>query len=257
MNLKILLKKIIRSSISIFIRNNFNLSPVDIDTDFLNQKSSISDAFCWRTERGYKTVIKFSNLVKIFFNQNSQIKILFFTKENVKIKETIINSNNLSYEILINKEYMNGVEDYGTFYIFHNLDKIKDEAIISNRCYVGYSLNNELPSFVHGNTLVKSRDLNSNKVNSNFVQISPFYYQNYYIQNNFSNFDKTEICICNPTSKKIVFFVNNERFELNAWNLEIINLSKHSKLINIKSKCMFLRPIIFNYKKNFFDVYHA
>ena len=89
MNLKILLKKIIRSSISIFIRNNFNLSPVDIDTDFLNQKSSISDAFCWRTERGYKTVIKFSNLVKIFFNQNSQIKILFFTKENVKIKVTI------------------------------------------------------------------------------------------------------------------------------------------------------------------------
>ena len=63
MNLKILLKKITRSSISIFIRNNLNLSPVDIDIDFLNKKTSISDAFCWRTDNGYKTVVKFSNLV--------------------------------------------------------------------------------------------------------------------------------------------------------------------------------------------------
>ena len=59
MNLKILLKKITRSSISIFIRNNLNLSPVDIDIDFLNKKTSISDAFCWRTDNGYET--KFLN----------------------------------------------------------------------------------------------------------------------------------------------------------------------------------------------------
>jgi hypothetical protein len=27
--------------------------------------------------------------------------------------------------------------------------------------------------------------------------------------------------------------------------------------ITISSRCMFLRPVIFNYKDDFFDVYHA
>ncbi len=253
MNLKILLKKIIRSSISIFIRNNFNLSPVDIDTDFLNQKSSISDAFCWRTERGYKTVIKFSNLVKIFFNQNSQIKILFFTKENVKIKETIINSNNLSYEILINKEYMNGVEDYGTFYIFHNLDKIKDEAIISNRCYVGYSLNNELPSFVHGNTLVKYETSSASR--KDIIKNTFFLKRQYIVQNLYSLDSQLEIYIANPTSKIINVNFDNKNFKMRPFNCKIIktNLTK----ISLKSDCMFLRPIIFECKKEFLNVHHG
>ena len=78
MNLKILLKKITRSEFSIFVRNNLNLKPVDFDIDFLKSQSSISDAFCWRTDNGYETIIRFSNLIQMFFNRTSNIKILFF-----------------------------------------------------------------------------------------------------------------------------------------------------------------------------------
>ena len=258
--MKKFLSKLIQTKLGKKIRVLINYKPKPIEIHNFNKSQSISDAFIWRTDNNFETIFRFTNILKFFYNIDSSVNLSFFNKNHEKIKNIDLENIKNNDEIKINKDFLNGIEDYGTFYIFHKSKKsleIKNSIILNNRCYVGFSKDKSIPSFVHGNTLVKSRDLNSNKVNSNFVQISPFYYQNYYIQNNFSNFDKTEICICNPTSKKIVFFVNNERFELNAWNLEIINLSKHSKLINIKSKCMFLRPIIFNYKKNFFDVYHA
>lgn len=253
MNLKILLKKITRSSISIFIRNNLNLSPVDIDIDFLNKKTSISDAFCWRTDNGYKTVVKFSNLVKMFFNQDAQIKIIFFSKQNMKIKEIILNSNNLSHEILINKEYMNGIEDYGTFFIFHNLDTVKNKTIISNRCYVGYSLNNQLPSFVHGNTLVKYE--NNTEYKKDIIKNTFINKRQYIVQNLYSIDSQLEIYIANPTSKIINVFFDNKIFKMKPFNCKIIktNLNK----ISLKSDCMFLRPIIFESKKEFLNVHHG
>ena len=50
--------------------------------------------------------------------------------------------------------YLNNLNDYGTFYIYHyskKINNIDNKDIISNRCYVGYSKNNNLYSFVHGN----------------------------------------------------------------------------------------------------------
>jgi len=258
--MKKFLNKIIQNKIGKKIRVLINYKPMPIEISKKIESQSISDAFIWRTDNNFETIFKFTDILKFFYNLESNLHIAFFNKKNVNIKNLKITNIQKNNEIIVNKDFLNGIEDYGTFYIFHKpTSYLKNEKklILSNRCYVGFSKNKSNPSFVHGNTLVKSSDLNSNKVYSDIVQTSPFFYQNYYIQNDFSFFDKTEICICNPTSKKILFFVNKERYELEGLNITIIKLEKSQKLINIKSKCMFLRPIIFNFKKNFFDVYHA
>ena len=76
----------------------------------------------------------------MFYNKNSSIKIIFYSKDNSIIKEKIIKNTDLSNKILVNEEFMDGKKDYGSFYIFHDLEDVEDETIISNRCYVGYSL---------------------------------------------------------------------------------------------------------------------
>ena len=258
--MKKFLNKFIQSKLGKKIRVLINYKPMPIEISDKIESHSISDAFIWRTDNNFETIFKFTDILKFFYNLDSNLHIAFFNKKNENIKNLKIEDIQNNNEIVVNKEFLDGVEDYGTFYVFHKPTKPfknNKQLILSNRCYVGFSKNKSNPSFVHGNTLVQSSNLNSNKIDGNFVQTSPFYYQNYYIQNNFSFFDKTEICICNPTNKKILFFINNKKFQLEGLNSIIINLEVKHKLINIKSKCMFLRPIIFNFKKNFFDVYHA
>ena len=258
--MKKFLNKFVQSKFGKKIRVLIDYKPMPIEISDKIESQSISDAFIWRTDNNFETIFKFTDILKFFYNLDSSLHIAFFNKKNENIKNLKIGDIQNNNEIIVNKEFLDGVEDYGTFYVFHKPTKPfknKKQLILSNRCYVGFSKNKSNPSFVHGNTLVQSSNLNSNKIYGNFVQTSPFYYQNYYIQNNFSFFDKTEICICNPTNKKILFFINNKKFQLEGLNSIIINLEIKHKLINIKSKCMFLRPIIFNFKKNFFDVYHA
>lgn len=253
MNLKILLKKINRSNFGIFIRNWINYKPVDLDTDFLKSKSSISDAFCWRTDNGYETIIKFSNLVKMFYNKNSSIKIIFCSKNNSIIKEKIINNTDLSNEILVNEEFMGGKKDYGSFYIFHDLENVEDETIISNRCYVGYSLKKKLPSFVHGNTLTKYETKSDTK--NDIVKSTFFSKKKYIVQNLYSDESKVEIYIANPTAKKINIMFENKNYQMRSYQCRI--LKTQSDKISLKSNCMFLRPIVFEEKKDYLNVHHG
>ena len=59
----------------------------------------------------------------------------------------MIMKNTIKYFLVIDKKFMNDIEDYGTFYIFHNTNS-KFNSILRNSCYTGYSLNKNLPSFV-------------------------------------------------------------------------------------------------------------
>lgn len=240
------------------IRVIINYKPKPVELKNINESYSVSDAFIWRTDKGFNTIFKFKDIPNFFYNINSSAYISFFNKENINIKNIFFKELSNINELQINEKFLNNIKDYGTFYIYHKSNfKKNPNIILSNRCYVGYYKNNQMPCYVHGNTLVKSFGLNSENFYSNFVQKSPLFEQNYFIQNNFFYFDKTELCICNPTSEKIIFKINSQKYELMPWNMKIIEQKKNVKLINIKSKCLFLRPIIFNYKNEFFDVYHG
>ncbi len=256
-SIKSLIKKFTRNDISIIFRNNFRFK--EINLNFKDFKClTVSDCFLWRTDNNFKTIFKFSDILKIFHNINdSKVEIYFYTKDNKFLKKIPIQNLGLSNEIIIDENLLD-IKDYGSFYIYHftNDQKIKDN-IIANRCYVGFSQNNNLSSFVHGNAFAKSKNINSMKdFKKNFVNTTFFKTNLYKIQKSFKNYDKIELFFSNPTSKKLNISFSNINFSLQKSECRKIQLNNQN-LIEIKSNCLFLRPTIFCYKDNYLDIHHS
>jgi hypothetical protein len=256
---ELLLSKIKNNRFSKYLRNKFNYNPIFIDTSKINESSIISDSFIWRTDDDYETIFKFSDILRVFlYKKETSARILFYDKNSNFIIEKKINNLNLSNKILINCNYLNGLKSYGYFNIFfENKDFFyKEKIVFSNRCYLGFSKKKNNPSFVHGNTYSVSKNFNLRNELNNFVNISFLKNQRYIIQNSFEDFDFSELFFVNPTSKKIIFSIENKNYYLNKNESQIIKFGK-SKIIEIKTNCYWLRPIVFNYKNNYLDVYHS
>lgn len=255
------MKKVInfikRNSVSLFFRNILNIRPVKYNFDEIKKYnfSSISDNFIWRTDKNYSTKFVFKDILKFFYNiNNSKIEIIFFDKSGCFLKKINLKSMSNSEEIIIDK-YLLNVQDYGTFNIFHNTKKkIVHKSIIANRCYIGFSNNKSFFSFVHGNHLSKSKS--DDKLIVGFVSKSIYFNKIYNVQNNMLDYDLTEIAIANPNKSSIKFQINNNNYNLLENEIKIIEIPR-TKIVSINSNCHLLRPIIFNYKNKFFDVYHG
>ena len=257
--MKSLIKKIVRSDFGINLRNTIGFRSLSLSV-VINKKirfASISDAFPWRTDNGYKTTFKYADILGLFYKiEDSYVELVFYSKDNNFIKKIIINQLNYSNELLIDKDFLNGIEGYGVFYIFHRSDNYcGDDLVISNRCYVGFSIEDSLSSFVHGNLYVRYQSLDGKYSGSDMVK-SSFFNNLYRIQNSFVDFTKSELFFVNPTSKKINFSIGRNRYSLENNCSILIDISGEED-ISIISRCMFLRPIVFNYKDDFYDVYHA
>ena len=235
--MKSLIKRAANSLIGVKLRNFVGFRTVIYSAQYKKYRSiSISDAFPWRTD--------------------SYVELVFYSKDNNFIKKIIINQLNYSNELLIDKDFLNGIEGYGVFYILHRSDSsYTDDLVISNRCYVGFSISDSLNSFVHGNGYVKYQSLDGKYDGSGMV-LSSFLKNLYRIQNSFLEFTKSELFFVNPTSKKINFSIGSSRYSLEKGCSILIDVSGKED-ISILSRCLFFRPIIFNYKDDFFDVYHA
>jgi hypothetical protein len=256
--MKSLIKKLSRTEFGVFLRNLTNIKPVHMSINNLDC-ATVSDAFAWRTDNNFVTQFKYSDILNFFYKiKNSWVEIHFYDKEGKLIKKEKTDNLKISNEITISKEFLDGIEDYGTFYIYHftkeNIDK---NNIISNRCYLGYSQNKKLFSFVHGNTLAKNKKIsNIYAHNEDIVKTSFFKNHIYKIQKFFEGFDKNELFFANPTSKLIKFNVNEQSYELKRGCSRLINITGKT-IITIKSNCLFLRPTIFSYKNEYLDVHHA
>lgn len=260
--MKLLLKKIAKSKVATIIRNTLNIKPIYLKTFEKDYFTTISDAFLWRTDNGYKTKFKYSDILSLFYKiHDSHVELHFYTKENKLIKIKKINYLNISNEVEITSPFLNNIDDYGVFYIYHYLKKKDDlgyNGIISNRCYLGYSKNNNLYSFVHGNILAKYTNISCNdndKISSDIVKMSLFENQIYTIQKYFNDFDKNELIFINPTTKIIKFSVENKKYRLNPHCALMVQVK--SSIISIKSNCLFLRPTVFSYKDEYMDVHHS
>ena len=177
--MKSLLKKLAKSNFASIIRNTINIKPIYLKTFDKDYFTTVSDAFLWRTDNGYKTKFKYSDILNLFYNINdSWVEFHFYTKENEIIKIYKVNSLDISNELVINSKFLNDIKDFGVFYIYHFTkltEHLDNKSIISNRCYSGYSLNNNLYSFVHGNILAKYTDINAKeKVSSDIIKTSLF-----------------------------------------------------------------------------------
>ena len=256
--MKSLIKFIANSEFGVRLRNTLNIKP-QIYNKNIPKTSSVSDSFVWRTDNSFKTIFKFSDILDLFYNvKNSYVELSFFNKENKFIKSIKINDLCLSNYLSINKDFFNGLEDYGYFNIFHHSDDFKISSdVISNRCYLGFSYKDNLYSFVHGNAFV-SYFINKNRtIGEDIIKTSLIKNQTYKIQKCFDGYDKVELFITNPTTKKIYFSVNNNKNQLNSKCSKIIHISKNENEVIIKSNCAYLRPVVFNYKQDYIDVHHS
>ena len=254
--MKSLIKKIYNSDISIIIRNSLNFKPVIMNRK-LQGYSSVSDAFAWRTDNSYITKFKFTDILALYdLEKNSKVKFEFYSNDNQLIRSLEINNLDYSNEIIIDQKFLNGIQDYGVFYIYHYSKKNITDSVISNRCYLGYSYKNNLYSFVHGNCYARYYNFDDNKITSNIIKTSLFKNHYYKIQKYFHNYDFLELFFVNPTSKTIYFSIGKLNFKIKSGCSKIIKLIDKDA-ITMKSNCMFLRPTIFQYKNNYLDVHHS
>lgn len=253
-----LIKKILSNKFSLLLRNTFKIKPVRISKYYSDKNISMSDAFLFRTDNNFSSILRFVDIPNIFFDyKNTNIEIQFYDYQNKLIKKEIINQLKKNNELIIDKQYLNGVETYGHFFIFHIIKNFDNRKIsFSNRCYVGFSKNNNNFSFVHGNTYVKARSLNDGSISTDFSNISLIKNYKYIIQENFSTVDYLELFICNPTTHNLKISINGNKKSLAKNCDKVFRLDKIKK-VEILSNCTNLRPIVFTFKDEFFDVHHG
>ena len=258
--MKSLIKKIVNKGIIKSFRNFLKIKPVMFSYPNHNFPCYVSDCFIWRTDQNYKTVFKYSDILYLFEEDiNSYYEIHFYTKRNKFIKKVKLENINISNEILINDNFLK-TKDYGLFYFYQYSDiKKNSKTLYSNRCYRGYSKDNNLNSFVHGNTMANYEPINLKnnvKEKKNMINTSIFQNYKYSIQNSYLNYDKLELVFSNPTTKKIKFRIKEDQYILDARECKIIEIRDKRK-IDIYSNCLFLRPTVFAYKNNYLDVHHS
>ena len=258
--MKLLLKKIFLSKLAILFRNSIKYRPVYLKHFEKDYPTCVSDAFLWRTDSGYQTKFKYSDILSLFYKlKNTRVEIHFYNKYNQLIKVEKVNDLNSSNEFTITSGYLGNINDFGTFFIYHFMDNQDDSIkndIISNRCYLGYSKDHSLHSFVHGNALAKFTGIYPRtETQTDIVKTSLFQNHSYTIQKYFSDFDKNELFFVNPTSKITTLTIEKKKFKLNP-NCVLL-LETKSNIVSYKSNCMFLRPTIFSYKGQYVDVHHS
>ena len=256
--MKLLINKMLKNNFSSNLRNLLNIKPIHMSLEGL-AGSSVSDAFAWRTDNGFVTKFKYSDILNLFYRiDDSWVEFHFYSRNNKLLKVKKVTNLDSSNEIDITPNFLDGLEDYGSFYVYHySKDKNIGKDIISNRCYLGYSHNNNLFSFVHGNTLATSTQVSkARNIVTNIVKTTFFKNHEYKLQKYFDDFDKSELFFSNPTSNLIKFTLDQDNYKLNGGCSVIIDISQ-KKIINIKSNCLFFRPTIFSYKNQYLDVHHG
>jgi hypothetical protein len=255
-----LIKRAGQTAFGIRLRNFLGIKPVffnDVPSGN-GQGMSVSDSFVWRTDNDYKVTIKYPNSLKLLYGiDKATIQIDIYTKDNIFIKRATHDELSFVDEFTIDKEQLNGLEDFGLFYLRIKASHSQLQGVvIVNRCYVGYSRNDELPSFVHDNSFAKSSELNGSHESTDIVKTSFWKKENYRIQESFLGSDKSELFFSNPTSKTIRFSIGGGEYRLESGHVILIDVGD-SEVVAIKSNCYFFRPLVFRLKGRFLDVHHA
>ena len=254
--LKSSIKPYYNSPTGIKIRNNFGFRIVPIIFPEYLQSYSISDAFPWRTDEGYKTYFRYSDILNNFYNIDSNgVKFIFYNNNGDVIKEFVESNIDNINELVIDKDFISCDEEFGDFSIFHLFDSNLQNIKIPNRCYIGFAKNNSIPSYVHGNIYCRYWNPTTNKIKTDIIKLTRKVH-NYLIQKNFSGFDKIELYFTNQTTSKYWIIINNTKINLNVGQSMIIDV-KPCEIIHIKSNNFWARPIDFTEINSFIDCFHA
>ena len=123
--MKRFLNNIKTNKLSVNIRNFLNLRPLHLTLPRSSDSISVSDNFCWRTDRGYETEIRFFDILKLFYQlENTTCHVVFYSSNGRKLKELEYKNLKKINILRINKELLDGTENYGTFFVYFIIQKI-------------------------------------------------------------------------------------------------------------------------------------
>lgn len=239
-----------------------------------NKEDSISDFFFWKNSSDFKTKFFLTNLASQILpeiNQIDNIKILIYDNKGNLIKQL---KYNLKYFETIEIYFENlGVNGFGSFLVFHsfknNLQLIKNKSHIAERGYIGYSINNQLWNFMHGNNYSAFENTkNSHHYSIRSILAKSLKVETYMPQVTFNDCESFELIINNPSHKNIkikISFFDKQDIEINQKDILIpsmgtlINLHDAGQInkVRVFSNFIMLRPIIKKNYRSYFDVFHG
>jgi len=262
-------KSIFRNNLSLYLRNQFNIKPVD--TYYPNYvNASVSDFFYWNCQDEFNTKFMLTNIAShILPNipQDDLVKLYIFDHKGkiLKISDYLLKPYQTKEIIFSDFGYNN----FGSFFVFHNfkdMGNLKDQgSYIAERGYVGYKRGNNIWNFMHGNY---NACYLSNDNNIYSIISSSLFLQSYYPQVSFSDTANFKIILNNPTKKQfninvkcynnLNVLIDEQSKKIEAFNTEIFSFNnKLIDYVEIISKILFCRPIIYKQYKTYFDIFHG
>ena len=259
MLLKKFLRPLANSKIGLFLREKSGFRPPVFL--FGNETSFISsDLFFWRTDNGYSTIFKASDILSKYYDVESSLTLIFYDSDGSFLLQKTVEFH-YNFATLTITSTLLAKEGMGTF-IALNIPRepLRSAVQVTNRCYVGYGKDGS-HSMVHGNfTAIKAKP-NAENFNP-FRDIKPAISSQkgdflYYLQKPNYSFLKISLVFANPLDRKIVININKKRYELNRRSCILVLVPKSDESILIESDFIWPRPLVFCEKGTFIDVHHG
>jgi hypothetical protein len=255
-------KKLTRTKLGIKVRQTLGIRP-SIFTWGENEVGVISDLFFWKTDEGFSTRFRASDIIGKYYNLASTLVLVFFdNKGNEILKEQFSFGETNQLTVDITHSFV-GYHGIGTFCAFNVVAEKPTKNIFPiNRCYVGYGFD-DFYSMVHGNlpalithpVLEKKSGKNNMVIRPTMTKRKGDY--SYYLQLPNISGEQLVLVFTNPIDRRIRISVGDMMEVIDPFGCSTISVSQACGLIRITSDFIFPRPIVFRKSKSFFDVSHG
>lgn len=252
------LKPLANSKIGVFLREKTGLRPPIFL--FGNEPFLSSDLFFWRTDAGYSTIFKASDILSKYYNKESTLLLIFFDSHGAFLLKKSVEFHYGLAVVTITTDLL-GMEGIGTFVALNVPEEpLSCDVQVTNRCYVGYGKHDSY-SMVHGN-------MTGIKAQPNIESIDPLKYIKPAISGRNGNFKyhlqkpkhpslKMSLIFTNPLERKIEVVINKKPYEIDRMSCIVVLVPKEDESVLVESNFVWPRPLVFCEKGKFIDVHHG
>jgi hypothetical protein len=238
--------------------------------------SVISDLFCIRFDKEWKTYFELLNIEGLISGNNSPnlttfAEFVFFDSEGKRIGSKNVEVGKFPRQtVLLDESFIINIKEAASFSVFHS--KPHEEldlngSYLAERGYAGYKkLNSAIRGYVHGNldAIAKSDQGFELLGNQGIIRRS------YQVQHPLRGPARYEFFISNPCKRSSRILIETkgpsgkwreiERFTLNPRGSKIWAVEKSSfepSFIRVKSRLYLGRPVVFRIAGQGIDVFHG
>lgn len=261
------------------IKSALGIQPVKLRTP-RSWHESISDAFVWRCDDGFRTRFDLMNLSSFIVPDRAaqeRILIVLFSQKGLEIRRQTYDLEPFEIHTIYIDELLSKDDgEYGTFCVFHELHSQDDEwdfeTCLLERSYTSYKNQDQcdLWSYVHGccNSYVLSYDFSKDR--SSYLCQRASEKQVFKPQLRFDDCERFEVFFSNPLNSTDELTLKvydsqgdlceemSHRLESLACKRVSVDNSQLDKArIELEGHIYMGRPLLFKYYPSHFDVLHS